>query len=58
MALKGDYQTGDSVEFWDAVAKKYADNGMVWYELYNEPYTHDYDVWASSDGSNGFWGMK
>ena len=27
-----------TVEFWDAVSKKYADNPAVFYELYNEPY--------------------
>ena len=27
-----------TVEFWDAVSKRYADNPYVFYELYNEPY--------------------
>lgn len=42
------------VDFWDSVAAKFADNTMVFYELYNEPHRVDQDEWASgSDTHSG-----
>lgn len=51
MALKstGTSATGDSLTFWNDLANSYKDNQLVWYELYNEPYVGDYDIWMNGD---------
>jgi len=48
--------TGDSVQFWSDLAQRYGGNDLVMYELYNEPFVADYQVWL--DGGNGYEGMK
>ena len=63
MALKASASqiTGDSNAFWAEIAQKYANNPLVWFELYNEPYLDtsiDKD-WESTwlNGSSNYWGM-
>jgi len=58
MALKGSgtANTGDSLTFWRAISARFANNPLVWYELYNEPHAPSYDVWLN--GNNRFEGMK
>jgi len=48
--------TGSAIDFWDSVSKMFADNKMVWYELYNEPHINgDYESYAH--GSDTYAGM-
>jgi len=46
MAGKGDI---NCVDFWDSVASKFADDSMVFYELYNEPHRVELDAWMNGD---------
>ena len=46
MAGKG---ATNCVDFWDSVAAKFADNSMVFYELYNEPHRVELDAWMNGD---------
>merc|ERR1719410_2240081 len=48
MAGKG---ATNCVDFWDSVASTFADDSMVFYELYNEPHRVDLDVWMNGDSS-------
>lgn len=43
------------VDFWDSVASTFADNTMVFYELYNEPHRIEVDAWMN--GSDDIAGM-
>jgi len=57
MALRDtDGTTGDSIQFWEALAQRYGDNHLVWYELYNEPFASNYQDWKL--GGNGYEGMQ
>lgn len=56
MALKGTTTIGDSLTFWNRLSSKFANNPLVWYELYNEPHAANYDVWLN--GNAKFEGMK
>lgn len=47
--------TGDSKEFWSQMAQKYGSNDLVWYELYNEPFSIDFSTWLHGDET--YWGM-
>jgi hypothetical protein len=53
MALKptSNQTTGDSVDFFDTLSKKYGSNDLVLYELYNEPYAGQ-DIWLNGDDSH------
>lgn len=56
----GQYHSGDSIQFWDAIAKKYGSNPLVWYELFNEPHDITYDTWLNGGTDNNitFTGMS
>lgn len=58
MALKGsgNTNTGDSLTFWGTLSATFANNPLVWYELYNEPHAASVDVWLN--GNTKFEGMK
>ncbi len=43
-----------SVEFWEQLAERYADNPLVAFHLYNEPRVHDADLWRDG-GDVGNW---
>ena len=38
MAMRGQENVGDSVEFWHSVSSLFKDNELVFYELFNEPH--------------------
>lgn len=40
------------INFWDQVAARFANNSMIFYELYNEPHRITQDVWANGDASH------
>jgi hypothetical protein len=46
MAGKG---ATNCVDFWDSVAAMFADNTMVFYELFNEPHRVELDAWMNGD---------
>jgi len=46
MAGKGE---SNCVDFWDSVASRFADNGNVFFELYNEPHRVTQDQWMNGD---------
>jgi len=46
MAGKG---ATNCVDFWDSAASMFADNTLVFYELYNEPHRVDLDAWMNGD---------
>jgi len=54
MALKGE-SVGDASAFWSKVSADFADNELVFYELYNEPHIGDFDVYAH--GNSQYTGM-
>jgi hypothetical protein len=44
----------NSKTFWSEVAAKYAGDGRVLFELYNEPHDVPWDVWKSGGTAGGF----
>jgi aryl-phospho-beta-D-glucosidase BglC (GH1 family) len=44
----------NSKTFWSQVAAKYASDGRVQFELYNEPHDVSWDVWKSGGMTGGF----
>ena len=45
--LSAEDADGNSVTFWSEVASRYAGDGRVLFELYNEPHDVSWDVWLS-----------
>lgn len=43
--------TGNAVTFWSSVAATFADNSLVFYELYNEPHITDVATYMSGDAT-------
>jgi hypothetical protein len=43
-----------SLEFWQEVSARYADDGRVFFELYNEPHDVSADVWLSGGSAGSF----
>jgi len=39
-------------QFWDSVGERFANNSMVFYELYNEPHRVTQNVWANGDADH------
>ena len=59
MALKGNGNStisGDSLTFWSTMAKKYATNPFVFYELFGAPHIDSYETWM--EGNTVFEGMR
>ncbi len=52
----GQQQMADahSVEFWQELATRYANNSRVLFELYNEPHDVTWDVWRDGGAATGF----
>ncbi len=44
----------NSITFWSDVASRYASDGRVLFELYNEPNTIAWNVWQSGGNASGF----
>ncbi len=44
----------NSITFWSDVAARYAGDGRVLFELYNEPHDVSWDIWKSGGSSAGF----
>ena len=44
----------NSITFWTDVASRYAGDGRVLFELYNEPHDVSWDIWKSGGSSSGF----
>merc|ERR1712048_725997 len=38
-----------AIDFWDSVAATFADNTLVFYELYNEPHRIEVDAWMNGN---------
>ena len=47
--------TGNALDFWDSIAQKFGDNELAFFELYNEPYIGDTNVWMH--GNDEYAGM-
>jgi endoglucanase len=45
----------NSLTFWSEVARQYADDGRVLFELYNEPHDVSWDVWLSGGDTGDGW---
>ena len=45
----------NSVTFWSEVASRYAGDGRVLFELYNEPHDVSWDVWLSGGDTGDGW---
>eukprot|EP01084_Bolivina_argentea_P148926 260266_1 len=58
MALAKFGSNPGAVAFWDAVSKRYANNSLVIYELFNEPWMQPTDFPVYYGGSSKYAGMK
>ena len=53
----GTSQKLGSLDLWNTISGKYADNPYVFYELYNEPWIQDFDPWYNGSTSKNILGM-